>query len=133
MLQLDFSYSAPVFVDGRPRVNVQLLGEEMQSATYLCIVSTGADYLQLPALAARQAKLNMSYVPLHPVVAASGRTVQLPLLSNVRVSVNGLIIITDVLFDPSNTAPPIFGWRSIQTAFDAGFGPEEWFWEPRRL
>ena len=131
MINIQFPHSEPVFVDGRPRVHVQLIGEQFVSATYLCIVSTGSDYLQLPALAARQAKLNMSYVPLESVISASGRAVKLPLLTGVAVNVNGIEIITDVLFDPSNTAPPLFGWRAIQTAFDAGFGLDEWFWNPR--
>lgn len=124
-----FARSA-AFVGNRPYADVRLvdLAGLQNSATHKCLVDTGADYLQLPALAAQAAGLDLSNATVHQVGTAGGKVVQLLLMRQVRVVIERRRIEVDVMFDPSNTALPLAGRNVLLTPFNIGFDDRAWHW-----
>jgi predicted aspartyl protease len=112
------------YVGNRPYADVKL---GSTSPTYKCLVDTGADYLQLPATAAAAAGLSLAAATSHPVITAGGAA-SLSMLLAVAVEIEGQSVVVDVLFDPTNTAPPLAGRGVLLAAFELGFQPHDWLW-----
>ncbi|WP_306393606.1 hypothetical protein [Telluria beijingensis] len=124
-----FARSA-AFVGNRPYADVRLVGSPgyQNTVTHKCLVDTGADYLQLPALAATAAGLDLSRATPRAVGTAGGMVMSLLFLKKVAVMVEGRRIEIAVLFDPTNTALPLAGRNAVLTPFNIGFDDQAWHW-----
>jgi predicted aspartyl protease len=115
------------FSKNRPYADVVLLPKGPSAPTYKCLVDTGADYLQLPAMAAGHASISLSTGISTSVTTVAGSTI-LMLVKGLSIEIEGKIVKADVLFDPSNTSAPIAGRQVLLNAFDIGFNVSEWLW-----
>lgn len=115
------------FVGNRPYADVKLNPRMSSSPTYKCLVDTGADYLQLPISAAGLASLQIASASQFIVTTAAGSQT-MHMLKNVFVEIEGVGAHVDVLFDPTNNAPPLAGRSLLLTAFDLGFQVGDWHW-----
>lgn len=123
MTKIDFQNSIS-YIGNRPYADVRL---GSASPTYKCLVDTGADYLQLPASAAAAIGLSLANAVPHSVTTASGTTI-FRLLPKVSVDIEGQRVNVDVLFDPTDRAPPLAGRGVLLAAFELGFQPTKWLW-----
>jgi len=121
------TYSGKIpFFQRRPYADVMFVsGTTGSGPTYKCLVDTGADYLQLPISAAAFSGISLHGATSRTVITVAGPT-SLKLVKNVDVSIEGYIVTVDVLFDPSNSSPPIAGRQLLLGAFDIGFNLTEW-------
>ncbi|MGO4477099.1 hypothetical protein AB4Z32_12705 [Massilia sp. 2TAF26] len=116
------------FVGNRPFADVVLNPSSSSTPTHKCLVDTGADYLQLPLLAATASGLSLVGATNFPISTASGAVSMLLKLSAVPVDIEGYLVSVDVLFDPTNTALPLAGRNVLLAAFDLGFETATWHW-----
>jgi predicted aspartyl protease len=114
-----------LYVGNRPLADVVLLGPAGRSSTFLCLVDSGADYLQLPAAAAGMVGLALAGGTPHPTLTASGSSVALTKLSGVQVEIEGKTVVVDVLFGPTLTPPPL-GRQALLAAYEVGLNTREW-------
>lgn len=97
------------------------------SVTHKCLVDTGADYLQLPASAARASSLSLATaIPVAVSTVAGTATMQM--LKSVQVDIEGYLVTVDVLFDSSGAKTLIAGRQVLLAAFSLGFRPTDWLW-----
>ena len=71
--------------------------------------------------------INLANAVPHPVTTAGGTTT-FQRLRNVTVEIEGQSVTVDVLFDPTNQAPPLAGRGVLLAAFELGFQPTNWLW-----
>ena len=129
MTTIKFQNSA-LFAGNRPWADVKLLRSskpKLSVATHKCIVDTGADYLQLPELAATSIGLSLANTILYSINTAGG-TVSMKMLRGAAVDIEGYLVTVDVLLDPTNSVTPLAGRGVLLAAFDIGMKPGEWFW-----
>lgn len=110
------------YTGNRPYADVVLL---TNGTTHKCLVDTGADYLQLPAAVASPSVLAGAISM--PVSTVAG-TINLQMVKNLKVEIEGYPVVVDVLFDPTNTVMPIAGRQLLLAAFDLGFQTSSWLW-----
>lgn len=111
----------------RPMADVYLQPSHPNSSVWVSLVDTGADYLQLPAAAAKAVGISLSGVPTQSVQTAGG-TVSLPFVANLDVEIEGYVVKADVLFDPSSSSSvgPLLGRQALLAAYEVGFNASAW-------
>lgn len=113
------------YIGNRPMADVWLEPSNPNSPYYLCLVDTGADYLQLPAGAASQVGLSLLGAPTMKINTVSGSIV-LPYLANCDVEIEGFVVTVDVIFDTYSNSNPILGRNALLSIYEAGFNTVEW-------
>jgi predicted aspartyl protease len=128
MTTVNYSYSR-TYSGNRPYADIVLIGQTAHSnLPFKALVDTGADYLQLPLLAANKAGLNLSLAKTKSVKLAVG-LVSMTFLSGVEVEVEGKLVKVDVLFDHSGSTNALLGREALLAALEAGFNASEWLWK----
>lgn len=127
MITISFANSVG-FSGNRPYADVVLNPSSRRSPNYKCLVDTGADYLQLPFSAITASGLNPAFAVPHRVTGSAGAAT-FQRLSAVPVTIEGQPVTVDVLFDPTNTAPPLAGRNVLLAAFDLGMQSTVWHWD----
>jgi len=128
MSTIAFGNSAP-FVGSPPRPYADVILNPSRAGVpaHKCLVDTGADYLLLPASAAALSGLSLSRsIPY--AVSTAGGGVSMPLLKAVMVQIERYGVTVDVLFDPTNTCPPLAGRGVLIPAFAIGMRLSDWYW-----
>jgi predicted aspartyl protease len=126
MTTITFLNSCP-FTGNRPYADVKLNPLIPNSPTHKCLVDTGADYLQLPASAASKSCISLSNSVRTTVNTVAGVT-SLQLVHGVVAEIEGTRATIDVLFDTTNSFPPIAGRQLLLKAFNLGFNNTHWLW-----
>ncbi len=89
------------------------------------LVDSGADFLQMPLAGAMAIGLPPGNV--HSVTTAAGGAVSMRLVRGQTVEVEGRInIVVDILVDPTNLAPPLFGRQAMLQLVQCGFSAADW-------
>lgn len=127
MITINFANSV-AFSGNRPYADVILNPGSGRSPNYKCLVDTGADYLQLPLSAIAASGLNPALAVPHRITGASGAAT-FQRLNRVPVRIEGQPVTVDVLFDPTNKAPPLAGRNVLLAAFDLGMQSSTWHWD----
>lgn len=134
MTTIVFGHSASFSgTPARPHADVRLNPSRAGVPTHKCLVDTGADYLLLPASAARSSGLSLvSSTSLS--VSTAGGAATMNLLRGVHVEIEGYAVKVDVLFDPTNRCPPLAGRGILLPAFAVGMqidhatASHDWYW-----
>jgi len=111
---------------GRPYAWVVLVNGIVAGRPKECLVDTGADYLQLPEIAAREVGLPVTGT-LRTVATASG-VVTLNVLSGVVAEIEGHRVTVDLVLTPGDDGPAILGRQALLSALEVGFNRREWLW-----
>jgi len=114
------------YIGNRPYAEVEVFGPAGSTGIFDALVDTGADYLTLPSSVAGQVGITVTGSSI-TMKTASG-TMTGTLVSGVSVKVEGQSVTVEVLFDPSNTTPPLLGRSCLLAAVEAGFNTTEWLW-----
>jgi predicted aspartyl protease len=113
------------FIRNEPRADVWLEPNHPRSPNYLCLVDTGAEYLQLPAAAASQVGLSLANAPTKNFRTAGG-SVRLPYLTGLSVEIEGNLVTVDVVFDTQTRPLALLGRRALLAIYQVGFNTSEW-------
>ena len=124
MIPMNYRARYP-FVRNEPRADVWLEPSHPGSPNYLCLVDTGAEYLQLPYAAAAQVGLSLVHAPTKAFNTAGG-TVSLPYLTALSVEIEGYLVTVDVVFDTQTMPLMLLGRRALLAAYKVGFNASEW-------
>jgi hypothetical protein len=111
-MNINFPNSS-LYLGNRPYGDVVLINGIFRSSAYVCLVDTGADYLQLPTRAATAIGLGHLLInSSNRSVTTSGGIVTMDFVTGVNVEVEGYLVTVDILFSP------VFDFRS--TSFACG-------------
>jgi hypothetical protein len=134
MKQVQFIHSAALATASavpRPEGSLVLRGVHGHHdyAFGLVLVDSGADFVVLPEKAGLHAGLALPPKPTTSLAGVGGR-VGAALMKAVALEFQGAAIVADVLFDYSNTVPPLFGRSGLRALRDVGIDPSSWHWTP---
>jgi predicted aspartyl protease len=114
------------YVANRPYADVVLIHGATRGPTHVCLVDTGADFLELPTGAATAVGLSLASGTRVPVSTAAGTHVTMTKLTGVSVEVEGTRVTVDVLFNPHGRQL-LLGRQALFAAFsDVGFQTTRW-------
>lgn len=118
------SYSGPRM---QPLADVVVVGPAARFSLAGVLVDTGADLLQVPASAAIAAGLPLSAGSSIPISTAGGRA-YMTRLSGVRVEIEGIPIVTDLLCHPNSASRALLGRQALAALVEFGFDSASWLW-----
>jgi hypothetical protein len=113
----------------RPEAALVLVGDHSNPdyAFGYVLVDSGADYVVLPEKAGLSAGINLPAKPTTTLNGVGG-SVDAELMHNIKLEFQGLSIKADVMFDYSNSVPPLFGRSGIRVLQDIGLDSTDWHW-----
>ena len=92
------------------------------------LVDTGASLLMFPASFAAPVGLSLAAGHVISTTTGAGATA-MTLLTGVTVEVEGVSIVTDVLFNPHPASPAVLGRNALFAALGTvGFDATAWHW-----
>jgi predicted aspartyl protease len=122
-----FFPNSVLYTGNRPYADVVIKSKKRKTSTFKCLVDTGADYLQLPISAAKQASISLTAATPKDVTTVAGSTTLL-FVTGVNVEIEGCPVTVDILFDQTNSTSPLAGRQLLLAAFELGFDVRQWLW-----
>jgi predicted aspartyl protease len=129
MKTIAFNKEVNFYADDRPYADVKIISGTIPTNPTVCLVDTGADYLQLPEDVGIAAGLSFSTAATKSVKTSSGSVANYRLVTDVDVEIEGKKIKTAVMFGPANCMC-LVGRIALLSAFDIGFDTGSWLCNP---